>query len=137
MKTKLTTSVVLVLALTCCVASSARTTEAISVELVFDRMPGAFVAEKAADMDAVFQFDLSGPDGGRWYVVVRGGTCHVRSGSHHAPTSTIGMTSDDFLSMIAGELTALRAFSSGRMRVDGDMLKSRAFERLFDSRDTA
>jgi hypothetical protein len=42
---------------------------------VFAQMPEAFLADKAGDLRATFQFDLSGEGGGNWSVIVADRTC--------------------------------------------------------------
>ena len=61
-----------------------------SAATIFENMPQAFNAEKAGDLDATVQFDLTGEDGGTWIVVVTDGNC---TGCHnpHQP----GAMSDD------------------------------------------
>ncbi len=98
---------------------------------VFERMPAAFRADKAAGVDVVFQFRISGPGGGEWHVVVKDGTCEVKEGAHGKPTTTIAMASEDFLSLIGGRLNAMAAFTSGKLKVEGDLMKSQLIEKLF------
>ena len=44
---------------------------------IFQRMPEQFDSEKAGDFEATIQFDLSGDEGGEWYVVVADGNAAV------------------------------------------------------------
>lgn len=77
--------------------------------------------DKLAGMNAVFQFDLSGDDGGTWHVAVENGEGTVAAGAHANPGVTILMTADDFKQMIAGQLNATAAFMSGKLKIKGDM----------------
>jgi 3-hydroxy-3-methylglutaryl CoA synthase/NAD(P)-dependent dehydrogenase (short-subunit alcohol dehydrogenase family)/putative sterol carrier protein len=104
---------------------------ALTVKRIFDRIPDAFQPDKAAGMDVVFQFDISGADGGSWHVTVKGSTCEVSEGSHVSPTTTIKMADDDFVKLITGELNAMSAFTSGKLRIEGDVMKSQLIEKLF------
>jgi len=52
-----------------------------TVQAVFERMPNTFQADKAAGVNVVFQFCLSGGDGGDWYAIVKDKTCTVEAGS--------------------------------------------------------
>jgi len=102
-----------------------------SVTEVFEAMPEAFVADAAGGVDVVLQFDISGPDGGVWHCIVREGACTVAAGTHDRPACTIKMAGDDFLAMIAGSLPAMQAYTSGRLTIEGDLLKSQLIEKLF------
>ena len=98
---------------------------------VFARMPKAFQADKAAGVDVVFQYKLSGEGGGDWHVVIKDGTCEVGQGAHDSPTTTIVMTAEDFLGLIAGRLNAMAAYTSGKLKIQGDLMKSQLIEKLF------
>ncbi len=103
----------------------------LKVKAVFDRIPEAFQPNKAAGVDVVFQFEISGPEGGSWHVMVKEGTCEVAEGKHSSPTSTIKMADEDFVKLIGGELNAMAAFTSGKLKIQGDLMKSQLIERLF------
>ena len=98
---------------------------------VFARMPEAFVADAAAGVDVVFQYRLDGPGGGEWYCVIADQTCSVAEGVHDRPTTTILMSSDDFMALILGELNAMNAFTTGKLKIEGDLMKSQLIEKLF------
>ncbi|MCP4544053.1 MAG: SDR family NAD(P)-dependent oxidoreductase [Chloroflexi bacterium] len=102
-----------------------------SVQAVFGRMPEFFQADAAGGVDVVFQFNISGPDGGDWHVIVKDNTCTVEAGAHGKPTTTLKMADDDFLALIAGQLPAMQAFTTGKLKVEGDLMKSQLVEKLF------
>jgi putative sterol carrier protein len=105
--------------------------ELTSVQGVFERMTEFFQPELAAGVDVVFQFHISGPGGGDWHVAVRDGACAVERGVHDKPTTTLKMSDQDFLALIAGRLPAMQAFTSGKLRIEGDLMKSQLIEKLF------
>jgi hypothetical protein len=41
----------------------------LTVQGIFEGLPGAFQADQAKGVDVVFQFDISGPKGGSWHVL--------------------------------------------------------------------
>jgi putative sterol carrier protein len=103
----------------------------LTVKGIFDGIPDAFQADKAVGVDVVFQFDISGPEGGSWHVIVKDGDCQVTEGSHESPTTTIKMADNDFVSLISGELNAMSAYTSGKIKIMGDLMKSQLIEKLF------
>jgi putative sterol carrier protein len=103
----------------------------LTVKAIFDGLQGAFQADQAAGVDVVFQFVISGTDGGSWHAAVKEGACSVTKGTHENPTSTIKMADSDFVQLIKGELNAMKAFTSGKLRVEGDLMKSQLVEKLF------
>jgi putative sterol carrier protein len=55
----------------------------------------------------------------------------VAEGTHASPTTTIKMADDDFVKLITGKLNAMSAFTSGKLRIEGDLMKSQLIEKLF------
>ncbi|MBW1870881.1 MAG: SDR family NAD(P)-dependent oxidoreductase [Deltaproteobacteria bacterium] len=104
----------------------------LSVAKIFAKMPDAFNADKAAGVDVVFQYCISGSDGGDWFVTIKDGTCAVEQGKHQAPTTTIKMSAEDFSAMIMGKLNAMQAYTSGKLKIEGDLMKSQLIEKLFN-----
>ena len=51
-----------------------------SVKAVFESLPGSFQADKAAGIDAVFQYKITGPGGGEWYTIIKDGALEVKEG---------------------------------------------------------
>ncbi|MFH2007764.1 MAG: SDR family NAD(P)-dependent oxidoreductase [bacterium] len=98
---------------------------------VFEQMPSAFLADKAAGVEVVFQYDISGEGGGSWNVTIANNECLVAEGKHEQPTTTIKMAASDFLDLISGKLNAMKAFTSGKLKIGGDVMKSQLIEKLF------
>jgi putative sterol carrier protein len=102
-----------------------------SVAAVFENMSGAFKPDAAKGVDVVFQFSIGGDGGGDWVVAVKDGTCKIEAGVHQKPTTTIKMAGVDFLAMMSGKTTAMKAYTSGKIKIEGDLMKSQLIEKLF------
>ncbi|MBW2208374.1 MAG: SCP2 sterol-binding domain-containing protein, partial [Deltaproteobacteria bacterium] len=87
--------------------------------------------DRAAGVDVIFQYRISGPGGGDWHVTVKEGTCEVGEGVHDSPTTTVLMSDEDFVSLMQGKLNAMQAFTSGKLKIEGDLMKSQLIEKLF------
>jgi putative sterol carrier protein len=103
----------------------------LTVKKVFERIPEVFQPERAAGLDVVFQFVIGGGGGGTWHVKVKGKRCEVKEGAYEKPTTTIRMGGEDFVKMIEGKLNAMSAYTSGKLKVEGDLMKSQLIEKLF------
>jgi putative sterol carrier protein len=101
------------------------------VQAVFDKMADSFKAEAAAGVNVVFQFNISGAGGGDWYCVIKDAACTVEAGRHAKPVCTIKMAAEDFLAMMGGKLPPMQAFTSGKLKIEGDVMKSQLLEKLF------
>ncbi len=82
---------------------------------------GAADPAKMKGVSAVYQFDLSGDNGGVFHVAVDDGKPTVVEAAHDNPNITITMSADDFNSMLEGQLNATSAFMAGKLKVKGDM----------------
>ena len=102
-----------------------------SVQAIFDGMSGSFRADAAGGVDVVFQFNIAGDGGGDWFCVIRDGGCTIDAGIHEKPVCTIKMAAGDFLAMMGGKLPAMQAFTTGRLKIEGDVMKSQLLEKLF------
>jgi putative sterol carrier protein len=77
-------------------------------------------ADAVKKVNAVYRFDISGPDGGTWILDMKEGTAGVRQ-ADEAGQCTIAISDADFVSMISGKLNPQMAFMSGKLKVKGDM----------------
>ena len=59
------------------------------------------------------------------------GGCRVEVGVHEKPTCTLTMDGTDFLDMMNGKLPAMQAYTSGKLKIGGDIMKSQLIEKLF------
>lgn len=102
-----------------------------SVGAYFEGLDRRFDAAAAGDLDAVFQWKLTGAEALDHFAIVRAGKIDVTPGVHAAPTLTIEMTAPDYLLMINGELNGTLAFSTGRGKLRGPVRLAMRMPQLF------
>jgi len=105
--------------------------EAITPQQLFDRMPGYLDAAKAGDLNATIQFDLSGPEGGRWYVTIANGRATASVGEAEAPRLTVSASAGDAVKILTGEMEATTAFMTRKLQLKGDMSLALRLQSLF------
>lgn len=105
-----------------------------TVAEIFEKMPDAFDPAAAKGVNVVFQYTISGPGGGDWTVSVSDGTCSVNPGTADKPTCTLKISDADFIDMISGKLDPMAAFTSGKLKIEGDVMKSQLIGKLFKMR---
>jgi putative sterol carrier protein len=98
---------------------------------VFEQMLKEFQPEKAGNLHARFQFNLSGDGGGNWSVAVANRTCTVTQGVVPKPDVTVNMGASDFVKMVNGELQPVVAFMQGKLKLQGDMTMAMKVQELF------
>jgi len=95
-----------------------------SVREVFERhMPARLKAKPdvVAKINAVYQFNISGPSGGAWLVDCTAPGGAIAEGTSAAARCTVAMTDADFLNVVNGKLNPQMAFMSGKLKIQGDM----------------
>ncbi|MBU2548251.1 MAG: SCP2 sterol-binding domain-containing protein [Proteobacteria bacterium] len=98
---------------------------------VFAAMGSAFKPDAAKGIDVVFQYNISGPNGGDWYIVIKDQTCRIEAGLAEKATTTMKISDDDFIQLITGQLNPMMAFTTGKLKVTGDMMKAQLLGTLF------
>jgi putative sterol carrier protein len=63
--------------------------------------------------------------------VIKDAACTIQAGQHAQPVCTLKMADGDFAAMMRGELPAMQAFTSGKLVIEGDVMKSQLLEKLF------
>ena len=76
---------------------------------------------KMKEVGAVYQFELTGEDGGVFHVKVEDGKPEVVEAAHNAPNITITIATADFNAMLDGKLNATSAFMAGKLKIKGDI----------------
>jgi len=88
--------------------------------------------DKAAGMNAVYQFDISGDDGGQWAVTIADGDAKVAEGTAENPSITISMTDENFVDLVTGKLNGQTAFLTGKLKIQGDMTLAMKLQTVFN-----
>ena len=105
--------------------------KATSIKQVFEAMPEQFNADAASGVDAVFQFDLTGDDGGKYWVKVQDQQLSIEEGEHDNPSITIISSADDYLKLANGDINAMNAFMQGKVKVKGNMGLAMKLQSMF------
>src|SRR5438874_4705935 len=66
---------------------------------VFDGMRQSFQAQKAKGVHARYQWELSGPNGGQWWIDVNNGTFKMGRGKIDNPTVTFITSDKDWVAL--------------------------------------
>ena len=98
---------------------------------IFEKMPGQINADAASGLDCVIQHDLTGDDGGNYYVTIKDGAATVSEGTHASPSMTLTMEASDFVALSSGELDGMSAFMGGKLKIAGDMGLAMKMQSLF------
>jgi putative sterol carrier protein len=106
----------------------------LTVEQLMEKMPGAFLPEKAQGVDSVVQFKFTGAEAGEWVAVIREGKVEVSRGMHPAPNMTLTADSQDYVKIFTGELDGMQAFMQGKIKLTGDLNLAMKLMQMFKIR---
>ena len=98
---------------------------------VFDSMRGSFQPAKAKGVHARYQWDLSGPNGGQWWIEVNDGTYKMGKGNIPNPSVTFTARDKDWVAICHDQLSGTWAYVTGRLKVRGDQGVARKLGEIF------
>jgi putative sterol carrier protein len=114
-----------------CSAVTAAEPENTKPQDVFDGMRESFRADRAEHVNLRYQFELSGPDGGDWFIEVHDGKCTVDKGKIDNPDVTIIASAQDWVALSNGTLPGFWAHLTGRLKIHGDRSLARKLDDMF------
>jgi putative sterol carrier protein len=103
---------------------------------IFNRWPSQFRPEKARDVDAVVEWQITRPEGGedRWQITIRDGRCTAtRDGDDPDPDVSFRVAPVEFVKLIAGVASGPQMFVFGKLKVRGNLMLAARFQSLFDA----
>ncbi len=98
---------------------------------VFDGMLTSFRADVAKGVHARYQWKLSGPNGGEWWLQVNDGTFRMGKGTIAHPDVTFRTSDKDWVALSNGTLPGFWAYLTGRLNIRGDQGLAKELGRIF------
>ena len=106
----------------------------LTVAELMEKMPGAFIPEKAQGVDATIQFNFTGAEPGEWNATIKDGKVDVGRGTHPSPKMTLTSDSSDYVKIFTGELDGMQAFMQGKIKLAGDLNLAMKLMQMFKIR---
>jgi putative sterol carrier protein len=98
---------------------------------VFDVMRQGFRADKAKGVHARYQWQLSGPNGGEYWIEVNDGKCKMGHGRISNPNVTFIATDQTWVALSNGTLSGTWAYVTGRLKIRGNKDFARKLGEMF------
>jgi putative sterol carrier protein len=98
---------------------------------VFDGMRQSFQAQKAKGVHLKYQWQLSGQQGGEWWIEVNDGTYKMGKGKIPDPNVTFIAKDKDWVAICHDQLSGTWAYLTGRLKVRGDQGVARKLGEMF------
>lgn len=92
-----------------------------TVAAFFSELGGKVDPTKIQGMNATYQFDITGDNGGTWHVKLADGNVSVNEGPAENPSITLTATDENWMQIVTGKLSGQTAFLTGKLKIKGDM----------------
>ena len=102
-------------------------------EIFEERIPHKLLAypDVVAKIGAVFQLNVTGPEGGSWFVDCAHPGGKVSAGTSPDATCTIAMKDADLIALVNGNLSPQMAFMTGKIKIQGDYGLAMKLQQIF------
>ncbi len=104
---------------------------AAEVQSIFPAMVERFLPEKASGVSATILFDLSGDNGGCFWIKVADGVAEYGEGQVADAAMTVKANADDWHAVATGQMNAMQAFMTGKLKILGDMGLAMKMQTMF------
>ena len=90
-----------------------------------------FQPDKAEGIDAVYQLELEGQSGGRYFMTVKDQKFSFEEGTSENPTVTLISSTKDFIDLSTGKANPMMLMMQKRLKVKGSFALATRFQSLF------
>lgn len=87
------------------------------IKATIPQMLDRFNPEKATGVDAIIQFNLTGDNGGAYWIKIANGEVDHGEGEAQDVSMTFSSSADDFYALVNGNLNPMQAFMMGKIKV--------------------
>lgn len=86
-----------------------------------EKLPNKLEESGGVDIDAIYQFNVTGDDGGTWNIDFDRDGDYVQEGENEDADCVVEIADSDFVGMWNGDLNGQQLFMMGKISVEGDM----------------
>lgn len=88
----------------------------------------------APDYFLAVQINLTGENGGTFYIAMRNGNIDVAPYDYQDRSCGITLSPEDFLALMDGKLDPVKAFTAGKLKVDRSVEKAIEFSKVINKK---
>jgi len=97
----------------------------------FETMVTLFNPAAAGSLNKTLQWNVTGEEAGKYALKIANGTCELINGGVEKPDITFTVADKDWLAVASGQLDAMNAFTTGKLKLAGDMMLAMKVTQLF------
>lgn len=102
-----------------------------SVAELFEVLPSRLDKDAAAGLTRTLEWNVTGEESGVWTFLLEDGAGRVVSGAADNPDVTFTIEDEVWRAIADGSLDPMRAFMTGQLAVEGDMMLATQVAELF------
>ena len=102
-----------------------------TLQQVMDKRRETFRADKARGVHASYQWELSGPNGGEWWLIINNGTYKAGWGKIDNPNVTFAASDKDWVAMSNNTIKVSWAYLTGRLKIQGSHSLAKKLDEIF------
>ena len=87
--------------------------------------------DKAREINAIYQFIITGEGGGQWNVDLASNPPSITQGEKPGASCTIEVANTEFLGMLKNPALGMQLFMTGKLKVKGDPMLAMKLQKLF------
>jgi putative sterol carrier protein len=109
------------------------TSEGSDTEKQLQAYVAKFRPDRAGKLKASYRFELSGDDGGVWYLMIADGKANLsKEGDPQKVDVTIIAPAKVFLEIVSGKRDAVAAYNSGELNIKGEVATAQYLLYVFE-----
>lgn len=103
-------------------------------EEIFARSKKLILKNDASGIEGhlAVQVDITGEGAGAFYIELRDGNIYVEPYEYYDRDCKLIISGEDFLNICGGTLDAVKAFTNGKLKIDGDIDKALQISEIFN-----
>lgn len=103
-------------------------------EEIFEKSKKFILKNDASDIKEhlAVEVDIIGEGAGAFYIELKDGNIYVEPYEYYDRDCKLIISGEDFLSICDGSLDAVKAFTNGKMKVEGDIDKALKMSEIFN-----
>ena len=104
-------------------------------EEIFAKSRELILANNASGIDGhlAVEVDITGEGSGAFYIELKDGNIYVEPYEYYDRDCKLIVSGDDFLNICSGSLDSVKAFTNGKLKIEGDIDKALKMSDIFNA----
>ncbi|MDO4156929.1 MAG: SCP2 sterol-binding domain-containing protein [Oscillospiraceae bacterium] len=104
-------------------------------EEIFNKSKEIIMQSDVSDIPGhlAVQINITGESEGAFYVELKNGTLHVEPYEYYDRDCKFIVSAKDFLKLVDGSLNAVFAYTTGKLKVEGNLEKALEFQKIVNA----